>query len=140
MRLISIISFLIFIIGCQVEDKKHPSADEYKKGFFFNVEYSDEYDYDNLELFNPDLDYVLLEDTLKIEISYIESGGPNFEGKYFIKNDTLHLLLQDTEPDIAYSSEEYLTVNFSIKLQNQKFKKIELNRKYNNRIETDYFE
>lgn len=140
MRLISIISFLIFIIGCQVEDKKHSSADEYKKGFFFNVVYSDEYDYDNLELFNPDLDYVLLEDTLKIEISYIESGGPNFEGKYFIKNDTLHLLLQDTEPDIAYSSEEYLTVNFSIKLQNQKFKKIELNRKYNNRIETDYFE
>ena len=78
MRLISIISFLIFIIGCQVEDKKHSSADEYKKGFFFNVVYSDEYDYDNLELFNPDLDYVLLEDTLKIEISYIESGGTQF--------------------------------------------------------------
>ena len=140
MRIIRIIPFLIFINGCQVEDKKHSSANEYKEGFYFNIEHSDEYDYDNLELFNPNLDYVLSEDTLKIEISYIESGGPKFEGKYFIKNDTLHVLLQDVEPDIAYTLEEYLTINFSIKLKNQNFKTIELNRKYTNRIKTDYFE
>ncbi len=137
MKNLLILTLLIFFVGCL--NKKHLLDDKYKDGLKFSVKYSDEYDYDNLDLFNPKLDYSVIKDTLKIEISYIESGGPSFDGGYEIKDDTLTLILQDKYPYIGYTSEEFLRVYFAINLNKRSFKNIRLLRRYGGRINNHNF-
>ena len=107
-------------------ERVHSLPDELKKDLSFNYTITEEYDHDNISLFDPELKILRIDDSIVLNVSFVETGSPTLEGGFELVNKTLKLSLLDKYPDVACGCEEYYDITFKIPEEGVEFKEVVL--------------
>ena len=123
--------------GTNEEERVLSLPNNVKKGLAFDYTITEEYDHDNMTLFEPELKISNIKDSIVLNVSFVETGSPTLEGGFELIDKTLKLSLLDKYPDVACGCEEHYDIIFKIPKEGVEFNQVVLSRIYDTRVTID---